>query len=72
MLTGIDATSPKLLNRSEPQNEFLARLLAGLRRLASRSRPAPSVNDLNDRALADLNLRRWDVEYPDPRAPRLY
>ena len=29
-------------------------------------------HDLSDRELADLNLRRLDLEIPDPRAPRLF
>jgi uncharacterized protein YjiS (DUF1127 family) len=73
MPAGIDFSSPRILSRGEPgRPKVLARLLRELQSLVSRAQPAPSIDDLNDRALADLNLHRWQLNYPDPRAPQLF
>ena len=73
MTMEVNATSPGIpLCRAPGRSKRWAGLLTAIRRLLSRPRSAPSIHHLNDRDLADLNLRRWQIEDPDPRAPRLF
>ena len=73
MFAGIETYNLGILSRWKPGRPILlAKLLKWARWLAAPSMRAPSIRHLNDRALKDLNLRRWEVEFPDPRAPRLF
>jgi hypothetical protein len=55
----------------------LARRIAGClvdagRWLLAHAAPGPEKYELSDRDLADLNLRRWQIEADDPHRTKLF
>lgn len=65
----LDAALAHRPHRSRPRLASLAAWLLALSPVAPRRLP---VDDLPDRDLADLRLRRGEVTNIDPREPRLF